>query len=83
MKKYIIFIFLSVILGEWSSMYAQTADGGIFGSGNTLIVKFKPSADITGGFTGGNFGSTLLSVKYLKIKACLVINLSSMKFMEY
>ena len=68
MKKYIIFIFLSVILGEWSSMYAQTADGGIFGSGNTLIVKFKPSADITGGFTGGNFGSTLLSVKYLKNK---------------
>jgi photosystem II stability/assembly factor-like uncharacterized protein len=33
-----------------------TLDGGIWKSGNVLAVKFKPSATITGAFTGGNFG---------------------------
>ena len=56
MKKYIVCILLVIILGMGSNLSAQTADGGIFGTGNTLTVKFKPSADITGVFTGGNFG---------------------------
>ena len=50
-------LFLICIVGN---VYAQTAtaSGGIFISkGNdTLFVKFKPSVDITGAFTGGNFG---------------------------
>jgi len=61
MKKYILCVLLIIIFGAGSYLSAQTADGGIFGSGNTLIVKFKPSADITGGFTAGNFGIRWLS----------------------
>ena len=56
MKRCILYVLIVIILGMGSYLNAQTADGGIFGSGSTLIVKFKPSADITGAFTGGNFG---------------------------
>ena len=56
MKKYIFWVSILTIFGLGRYISAQTADGGIFGSGNTLTVKFKPSADITGAFTGGNFG---------------------------
>jgi hypothetical protein len=55
MKKYSLFILLIIILGMGGNLFAQTADGGIFGNENTLTVKFKPSADIIGLFTGGNF----------------------------
>ena len=56
MKKYILCVLLIIIFVAGDYLYAQTADGGIFGSGSTLTVKFKPSADITGTFTQGNFG---------------------------
>ncbi|QQS37343.1 MAG: T9SS type A sorting domain-containing protein [Ignavibacteriales bacterium] len=58
--KFPLLFLLSVMLLQ-ISVYAQTADGGIFGSGTTLTVRFRPSADITGGFTGGNFGIRWLS----------------------
>ena len=61
MIKYTFWLLLVVILGGGSSLSAQTADGGIFGSGSTLSVKFRPSADITGIFTSGNFGIRWLS----------------------
>jgi hypothetical protein len=44
---------LGSLVGAPPQPYAQ---GGIYASGNTFTVKFRPTADITGGFTGGNFG---------------------------
>lgn len=62
MKKYILCVLLVTIIGFCSNLFAQPyADGGIFASGNNLIVKFKPSGNITGGFSGGNFGIRWLS----------------------
>ena len=61
MKKYSLWLLTVILLGGGIALNAQTADGGIFGSGSTLYVRFTPSADITGAFTGGNFGIRWLS----------------------
>ncbi|MDP2363200.1 MAG: hypothetical protein Q8M94_05470, partial [Ignavibacteria bacterium] len=61
MKKSILSFLLVIIFGVCSYLSAQSADGGIFASGSILEVKFRPSADISGGFTSGNFGIRWLS----------------------
>jgi hypothetical protein len=58
MRRIVYFVVYLMLFGVVANLYAGTmkAAAGIYASGSTLIIKFKPNATVTGGYTGGSVG---------------------------